>query len=522
LYSLKKIYLIILVIISAIPYSHTQQQQHIPWPSLADSPWPIGRGDAQATGRSKYIGPRTANVLWRKDMPLGILHGPVIGYNNELFLGTDAVNLSAGENYFYSIDNNGKDVWTFITEGYRANEAGATIGDDGTIYFGSLGTSATGVGGIYAINPDGTLKWRNKRFMQGFLTRYYSITRDSKLVIPWSDSIFILSSQTGSLLDSFYVPGVLAKELVFSTDGDTIFYIIPGALIALLLDGEILWSFSLGNNSGIPIVDNINRVYLYGSQSGSRYLFCINPDGSENWKFPFSTSTEYFENYSSPTIDGYGNIIFQTSTDDSGYVYSVDYYGNLNWKTTLGHYGIDGAFINHGLVCDAEGKIYCGSSLGLSTNFWCIDSDGTILWKLDLEGYQYDTSPAIGSDGTLYIGTHLSSLSQNQTKNLIAVRDTVTSVEDEFVGHIAYKLGQNYPNPFNATTKIRFTILESGIVSLKVFNIMGEEVVTLIDKFQQAGSYDVLYQADDLASGIYFYTLSSGDFTSTKKLILLK
>jgi len=300
------------------------------------------------------------------------------------------------------------------------------------------------------------------------------------------------------------------------------YYIPSGGLNAATMEGELLWSYSLGNNSGVPVVDNNNKIYLYGSQSGSRFLFSIKPDGTVNWQFPFSNAFEYFENYSSPTIDRNGNIIFQTSTDDSGYVYSIDYYGNLNWKTTLGHYGQDGAFINHGLVCDAEGKIYCGSSLGLSTNFWCLDSDGTILWKLDLEGYEFDSSPAIGSDGTLYIGTHLSSTFQNHVRNLIAVRDTVTSVENNDEEILSYQLRQNYPNPFNSLTHIRYSIPQSGMVSLKVYDQLGNEVSTLLNRYQDRGEYDVIYQADNLSSGIYFYTLSSGNFRDTKKLILLK
>jgi len=160
---MKKILILISVLLTGLNYS--QQQHHIPWPSLADSPWPNTRGDAQATGRSKYIGPRTPNVVWRKDMTLGILYGPVIGYNDDLFVGTRAINGSAGENYFYSIDKNGEDIWTYITQGNRANVAGATITNDSTIYFGSLGTTASGTGGIYALNYDGTLKWRNKRFI---------------------------------------------------------------------------------------------------------------------------------------------------------------------------------------------------------------------------------------------------------------------------------------------------------------------------------------------------------------------
>ena len=100
---MKKLFLLILIFFSFIK---AQQQQHIPWPSLADSPWPVLRGDMQATGRSKFVGPSTNNFIWRKDMPLGILYGPLLGYNDILYMGERA--LSPGSvNYFYAVNKNG-------------------------------------------------------------------------------------------------------------------------------------------------------------------------------------------------------------------------------------------------------------------------------------------------------------------------------------------------------------------------------------------------------------------------------
>ncbi len=97
----------------------------------------------------------------------------------------------------------------------------------------------------------------------------------------------------------------------------------------------------------------------------------------------------------------------------------------------------------------------------------------------------------------------------------------VTDVND-FDLDFSYNLYQNYPNPFNFSTNIRYSIPQSGRVSIKVFDLIGREVVTLLHSYQESGIYDVIFQADGLASGIYFYTLTSGNFMDTKKLILLK
>jgi outer membrane protein assembly factor BamB len=145
-----------------------------------------------------------------------------------------------------------------------------------------------------------------------------------------------------------------------------------------------------------------------------------------------------------------------------------------------------------------------------------------LIWKLPLDGYQVDNSGAIGSDGTLYIGTHLGSLTTGQEKTLIAIRDTVTSVKNDNEETLSYTLEQNYPNPFNSRTNIRYTIPHRGRVVLKIFDLLGKEVATLLDSYQDSGEYDVIFQPEDLSSGIYFYTLTSGSFMDTKKLILLK
>ncbi len=85
-----------------------------------------------------------------------------------------------------------------------------------------------------------------------------------------------------------------------------------------------------------------------------------------------------------------------------------------------------------------------------------------------------------------------------------------------------YLLDQNYPNPFNPSTTIRFSIPESDLVSIKIYNSIGEQVTELVNRELPAGSYTVDWNAENNSSGIYFYTLSANNFVSTKKMILLK
>jgi hypothetical protein len=85
-----------------------------------------------------------------------------------------------------------------------------------------------------------------------------------------------------------------------------------------------------------------------------------------------------------------------------------------------------------------------------------------------------------------------------------------------------YNLSQNYPNPFNPTTNIRYQIKSNNIVSLEVFNVLGEKVTSLVNQFQSAGIYEVNFDAAALSSGLYFYRLKAGDFEQTMKMSLIK
>ena len=85
-----------------------------------------------------------------------------------------------------------------------------------------------------------------------------------------------------------------------------------------------------------------------------------------------------------------------------------------------------------------------------------------------------------------------------------------------------YSLYQNFPNPFNPTTNIKYQIPVTGEVTLKVFNVLGKNVATLVNETQQAGTYTVMFNSTGLSSGIYFYQLKSGKFLETRKFIVLK
>jgi len=86
----------------------------------------------------------------------------------------------------------------------------------------------------------------------------------------------------------------------------------------------------------------------------------------------------------------------------------------------------------------------------------------------------------------------------------------------------SYSLGQNYPNPFNPTTKINFALPKSGLVTLKIYDVLGREVKILVNDIKQAGNYSVDFNASEFSSGVYFYRLESGTFNETKRMLMIK
>uniref|UniRef100_A0A7V2ZIV1 T9SS type A sorting domain-containing protein n=1 Tax=Ignavibacterium album TaxID=591197 RepID=A0A7V2ZIV1_9BACT len=98
----------------------------------------------------------------------------------------------------------------------------------------------------------------------------------------------------------------------------------------------------------------------------------------------------------------------------------------------------------------------------------------------------------------------------------------ITDVENEEQIPKEFSLSQNYPNPFNPTTKISWQSPVGSRQTLKIYDVIGNEVATLVDEYRDAGRYEVEFDASGLSSGVYFYKLTLGSFTETKKMLILK
>ena len=126
--------------------------------------------------------------------------------------------------------------------------------------------------------------------------------------------------------------------------------------------------------------------------------------------------------------------------------------------------------------------------------------------------------------GTAYIQVQIGTERNPNDRTIIdyiATTDPSVDVEEEFNLN-SYELEQNYPNPFNPSTQINYNVGEGGLVKLKVYNILGIEVATLVNEYKPAGSYQVSFSGNNLSSGVYIYNLSVNNYTKTRKMILEK
>jgi outer membrane protein assembly factor BamB len=199
------------------------------------------------------------------------------------------------------------------------------------------------------------------------------------------------------------------------------------------------------------------------------------------------------------------NIIYVPTNP---YLYAIDASnGEEIWK-----YEGFGAIYNPSIANDI---IYFISD----NNMYALNEDnGDKIFHYDLGHICYKTSQVAICDGMLYFSGN------GGTCDLYSLGFGATRInnDNETYHPKTFRLYQNYPNPFNPSTIFRFNIAKSCYVTLNIYNILGEEIETLVDGYRQTGVYEISWAPNNLANGIYFYQINAGEFRETRKFILQK
>lgn len=378
----------------------THPQANIPWASLADSPWPMYHHDPQSTGRSQYKGPRQGIIKWKFEPDSTALIWPaiIIGSDSTVYFSTQNEKTQYGTSSFlYAVYPDGTLKWKYQFEDTQTSDFAPLIAADGTIFIGTTGITDY----LNAIDPNGTLKWRRKINVASQI----NIGLDGTLYFRGGDGYLYAVSQDGAILWNikegygFYYYGCS-----FSPDGSTIYLFSMtnqhdiSALCAVNTSGILLWKYnlqdSLPNNNSLPLVGSNGNIY-FGVESiplSNSKFYSISSKGQLNWFFKCEGGAVGGEE---PTIDRDGNL-YILSWDSSFSIVSIDYGGNFRWQIK------EQLFPYAGYVCDNEGVLYVFQS-----DITAYKSNGEILWQLNLDGsFNRIAAPAIGLDGTLYVGTY--------------------------------------------------------------------------------------------------------------------
>ena len=166
-------------------------------------------------------------------------------------------------------------------------------------------------------------------------------------------------------------------------------------------------------------------------------------------------------------------------------------------------------------MVDGSGYKWIGTGRGLAK----FDGTTWTFYTTSNSGLpnNYVQSIAIDGLGNKWIGTQGGGVAVYKEGGIVSVKELANKSLPE-----VYTLFQNYPNPFNPTTNISFILPSKLFVSLKIFDVIGREVATIVSEEMSAGSYSKQWNAANISSGIYFYRLQAGSFTETKKLVLLR
>ncbi|MBN8584032.1 MAG: SBBP repeat-containing protein [Ignavibacteria bacterium] len=400
-----------------------------------------------------------------------------------------------------AIDNSGN---VYVT-GWSSN--GALFDDFATVKYNSEGIlqwvnryngpgSSTDIARSIAVDLTGNI------YVAGYSSN--TITGDNYTVIKYSssgDTLWVrsyngpvngvdnLNSMSIDMNSNVYVTG----RSEGSNGIDTTFDL---ATIKYNAMGVLQWAQRYngpanGNEEGFSIdVDNAGNVYATGSSKG------------------FTTASDYL------------TIKYSSSTGDPQWVqrYSGIISGSINTASSI--------------TIDIYGNVYItghsGDNMPNQYDYATIryNPDGNVQWiqryNGPANGIDWVHSIAIDSVGNVYVTGESSGINSGMDIATIKYSQTIGIHPISTEIPVEYTLQQNYPNPFNPVTNIIFSIPKKGIVKFTVFDAAGRETAVLFNGELSAGTYNYDFDASQLASGIYFYRLEAGEFTQTKKMVLLK
>jgi hypothetical protein len=282
-------------------------------------------------------------------------------------------------------------------------------------------------------------------------------------------------------------------------------------------------------------VDPAGNVYQTGPVGSTIVTYKYNSAGVQQWMQTYNSG---MQNYSSSIgLDSAGNVYVggssTVSPDAGGYL--VVKYNNSGVQQWASAYNRSGNFYDRlvAMVVDKAGNSYTTGYSQTGTDIGTADyatvkynSAGVKQWEIVYNGpvdsTDIPTAIILKNSDVLVTGY---SVGPTHTYDFLTIKyaQTITGKSNPSSNApVEFSLSQNYPNPFNPKTIISYQLPVSNHVKLTIYDVMGREAAVLVNHKQNAGSYEVEWDGENFASGVYYYMLTAGDFKDTKRMVLVK
>ena len=313
-------------------------------------------------------------------------------------------------------------------------------------------------------------------------------------------------------------------------------------------NGQELWSrIYNGNESGhdfltAMVIDDASNVYVTGMNASiSADIYATvkyDSNGNLLWVATYDFPDNYADRPSDIVVDNSGNVYVTGSSLPVGVTNSEDYatvkYNSDGIEQWVARYNGPGDEVDlaKSIALDNSNNIYVtGRSAGINSNPDYVtikyNSNGAEQWLVRYDGsvnlHDEALAVSLDSQGNVYV------VGQSMDSDMnFAIRTIKYSQSPSDIQEInsetpdGYSVQQNYPNPFNPSTTISWQSPTSSHQTLKIYDVLGNEVATLVDEYKSAGTYKVEFDATDLTSGVYIYQLIVGNYMQSRKMVVLK